>query len=252
MISIIMAAYNAENTIKSSIESVISQTYEDWELIIVDDCSKDSTQEIVKAYAEKDMRIHLYANERNIGASSTRNNGIARAVGEWIAILDSDDIWHMEKLEIQVSFMESIGAVISYTGTTYISKEGTTSDYVLRAKQRLTYSELLRRNLMSCSSVMVRRDVMKPFPVGNMHEDYAVWLKILKEHDFAHGLDEPLLIYRMAGDSKSGKRLASAKMIYNTYRHVGYNWFWAALLTLRYSIHSISKRAMIKRMFKSG
>jgi len=247
-VSIIMPAYNAEKTIGASIGSVLDQTFSDWELIVIDDASNDRTAEIVQQLAEDDRRVILLANKKNGGISFSRNRGIDHAMGEWLAFLDSDDLWRGDKLEKQLRFIGETGAVISYTGTAYISNDGVMSDYTLKAERAFTYKELLRRNLMSCSSVMVRRDVMVPFPDGReIHEDYVVWLSLLRTVDCAYGLDEPLLVYRMTEGSKSSGRIASAQMTYHAYRHplVGYGRVVAALLTLRYAGHSIWKRFRI-------
>jgi len=242
-----MPAYNAEETIGASINSVISQTELDWELIVINDCSKDSTAELVSTFAKLDSRIFLYTNENNLGVASARNEGIKRANGQWLAFLDSDDIWHKEKLHKQLQLMHTTGAAISYTSTAYMNHDGVPFGHVLQAKQRLYYNDLLKRNLMSCSSVMVRRDVTPFFVNGDVHEDYVAWLNILQNEKCAYGLDEPLLTYRLAYSSRSGNRLRSAKMIYNAYCHVGYGGVASLLLTLRYSIHSITKRLQIKR-----
>jgi len=247
-VSVIMPAYNAEKTISESVDSVLSQTFQDWELIIIDDCSLDSTAQIAQSAAEKDSRIRFFRNDKNLNVALTRNCGISQAKGKLIAFLDSDDLWREDKLEKQLKLMKESGAAISYTATAYIY-EGTRSDYVLKAKPKLTYSGLLKRNLMSCSSVMVRRDVISryPFPQGNLHEDYVVWLKILKSNQHAVGLDEPLLIYRVSPTSKSGNLKKSADMIYHAYKHVGFNNVSAFFLTLRYALHSVPKRFFVRR-----
>jgi teichuronic acid biosynthesis glycosyltransferase TuaG len=158
-VSIIMPSYNAEKTIKASINSVIAQTFVNWELIIIDDASQDGTVSAIKE--QKDPRIILLENAQNSGAAEARNCGINHAKGQWLAFLDSDDLWHEDKLQKQIQFMEETGAVISYTATAYMSEAGEISGYILRAEKQLSYKELLKRNLMSCSSVMVRRDVMR-------------------------------------------------------------------------------------------
>jgi len=245
-----MPAYNAEKTIKTSIDSVLAQTFLDWELIVIDDASQDGTAEIVKKLADNDQRVILHVNEKNSGVAQARNDGISHVKGAWLAFLDSDDLWSNDKLERQLQFIEETGAVISYTATVYINEVGKMSDYVLRAEKVFTYEKLLKRNLMSCSSVMVKRDVMIPFPeAAEVHEDYVVWLALVKAVGCAYGLDEPLLIYRMMENSKSSGRIASAKMTYNAYRHpqVGYGNIAAVLLTLRYAIHSIGKRLKINK-----
>ena len=247
-VSIVMPAYNAEKTIAQSIASVVSQTSSDWELIIVDDASTDTTAQVVQGFVKADERIRMYTNKKNMGIAYTRNFGIQQAQGQWIAFLDSDDCWCKSKLQKQLDFIAKTSAKITYTGTAYVNLAGQLSNYALPAKQTLSYGELLKANLMSCSSIMVLRDLMlrHPFPQGFMHEDYAVWLNILKEVGYAYGLDEPLLQYRLSATSKSGNRIKSAKMIFYSYREVGYSRFLALLLTLRYALHSISKRSKIK------
>ena len=263
-VSIIMPAYNAERTVRASIDSVLVQTFPDWELVVINDASADKTAEIIQQLAKNDRRVILLENEKNSGISLSRNRGIHHAKGEWLAFLDSDDLWREDKLEKQLKFIEETGALVSYTATAYITETGEMSSeisldmpedisekvsgYILRAEKEFTYKELLKRNLMSCSSVMVRRDVMIPFPEGQeIHEDYVVWLGLVRTIDCAYGLDEPLLIYRMTKGSKSSSRIASAKMTYNAYRHpqVGYGKIAALLLTLRYAWHSIGKRVRI-------
>lgn len=248
-ISVIMPTFRAAATIRDSIESVLAQTEENWELIIVDDAGGDETGEIAEAFADSDNRIRVLTNPENKGIAASRNAAIAEARGEFLAFLDSDDFWREDKLEKQTHLMERENAVISYTATSYVNVAGQASKYTLAAAERLTHKQLLRRNLMSCSSVMVRRDAMIPFPPGYMHEDYAVWLEIVKKTGAAHGLNEPLLVYRMSADSKSAKRAASAKMIYNAYRYAGYSRIVSGFFTLRYALHSISKRRQIRLGF---
>ena len=114
LVSIIMPSYNTTSFIAESIQSVLAQSYKDWELIIVDDCSSDNTDQVVKPYLS-DERIKYYKNEKNSGAAVSRNRAIREAKGKWIAFLDSDDLWMPEKLQKQVSFMEKNGYYFSYT-----------------------------------------------------------------------------------------------------------------------------------------
>jgi len=242
-----MPAYNAKATIQMSVESVLSQTYHNWELLIINDASNDNTASIIQLLASRDSRIIPLSNHNNQGVAYSRNMAIVVAKGSLLAFLDSDDMWLSNKLEKQVALMISTNAVISYTATSYINAEGQASKFVLHARPILGYKELLRRNIMSCSSVMVKRDAMLSFPQGFMHEDYTVWLKIVEKAGHAHGLDEPLLIYRLGANTKSSNRIKSARMIFGSYREVGYGFIASVLMMLRYAIHSISKRARIRR-----
>ena len=246
-ISIIMPAFNAEKTIEESIRSVLAQSYRDFELLIIDDCSTDSTCDIVSSLIEPESKAELYRLEENSGTAYARNYGISVAKGKWIAFLDSDDLWKEEKLQKHIDFIQETGAIISYTATSFIAFDGKPYKYVMRAKYRFTYKKLLRRNLMSCSSVIVRKDIISRVQMGSgmMHEDYATWLQILRETECAYGLDEPLLIYRLSKSSKSARRLKSALMVFNCYLFVGYGRISAFCMTLRYSVHSNWKRLCI-------
>ncbi len=249
-ISVIMPAYNAEKTIKYAIESVLNQTYRDFELIVINDCSTDNTESVIANYVKKDSRVIHLNNQYNAGVSYTRNRAVECARGEWIAFLDSDDIWRSNKLEKQMCLVKSIdNAVLIYTASSFISSEGEPYSYILAAEEKIDYSTLLKKNLISCSSAVVKSSMMKKIKMPNdaMHEDYYVWLKILKEHKYAYGINEPLLIYRLSNNSKSSKRLKSAKMLYNTYRALGYSFVISSFLTGRYTIHSLRKRRNIKK-----
>ena len=249
VISVIMPAYNAASTIKGIINSVVTQTHTDWELIVVDDASTDNTADIIEGCAKQDARIKLLRLSKNQGTAAARNTAIAQAKGEYLAFLDSDDKWKPSKLEKQVKFMAEKNAIISYTATSYVDSYGHKSRYVLPALECLRYNELLKSNIMSCSSVMVRKGAMMPFPHGYIHEDYVVWLQIVKKYGVAYGLNEPLLIYCIGESTKSSNRLKSARMTWNVYREVGYGRIRSAFFVLRYARHSISKRCAIRRNY---
>lgn len=243
-----MPAYNAEKTIREAVNSVIAQTEKDWELIVIDDGSKDNTSTILTEFAKFDSRIRFLQNEKNSGVSYTRNRAVELAEGEWIAFLDSDDMWQPEKLEKQLALSQKHPEmVICYTASSFIDDTGTPYKYVMSAIEKLTYKDLLYKNLMSCSSVMIRASIMKDIkmPNDNMHEDYFVWLTVLRKHKIAYGINEPLLVYRLCNNSKSSNRIKSAKMLFNSYRAIGYNLFKAVILVLRYTIYSIQKRRKI-------
>lgn len=250
MVSIVMPAYNAAGTIRLSVESVLAQTVSDWELIVIDDGSSDDTAEILEQMAARDRRIRFLQNERNSGVSYTRNRAVALAEGEWIAFLDSDDLWHPQKLEKQLTLAaEHPDMVICYTASSFINDDGNPYGYVMEAESLTTYKTLLKKNLLSCSSVMIQASVMKGIKMPNdrMHEDYYVWLTVVRSCGVAYGINEPLLIYRLCENSKSSNRLKSAKMLFNSYRAVGYNLIVAGAYTLRYTVHSISKRRNIRK-----
>lgn len=253
-VSVVMPAYNAARYIEASIRSVQAQSITDWELLVVVDGSADGTLKIVQRLAEEDARVRVLINGRNLGTAKSRNRGVAEAKGDWIAFLDSDDLWRRDKLEKQLALAErEPGAALLYTACAYMDENGKPYTYILRAKPRFTYRDLLRRNLLSCSSVMVKRELMLRYPMaeGFMHEDYATWLQLLCELPCAYGVDEPLLIYRLSRKSKSGSRVKSGQMIYRSYRYVGYSVPVSVWLTLRYLPYSVNKRRKIYHSMKA-
>lgn len=248
MVSIVMPAYNAAKTIRESIESILAQTVDDWELIVIDDGSTDCTPQILTEFAAMDNRVVFLQNEKNSGASFTRNRAVSLAKGEWIAFLDSDDIWRKDKLAKQLALARlHPDMVVCYTASSFINDEGQPYGYVMPVVEKLTYKQLLRKNLMSCSSVMIRAQIMKTIEMPNdkMHEDYFVWLNVVRSCGIAYGINEPLLIYRLCANSKSSNRVKSAKMLFNSYRAVGYNFAVSGFFVFRYMFYSIFKRIRI-------
>lgn len=248
-VSVVIPAYNAERYLEAAVRSVLAQTWRDLEVLIVDDCSTDGTVVLMEALAAEDARILCIHNPRNVGVAATRCIAVTRARGEWIAFLDSDDMWRADKLEKQLALAASSpDAVLLYTGTAFMDRDGALYRYVMPAKPRVTYRMLLRRNVMACSSVMVKRSVMERYPMrdSRTHEDYGAWLRILRETPAAYGVDEPLLLYRIVPGSKSSDRLRSARMYYLTCRSVGYGQLTSCFLTVRYSFYSIWKRWKIR------
>ncbi|MBQ0037977.1 MAG: glycosyltransferase family 2 protein [Clostridiales bacterium] len=247
-VSVIMPAYNAARYIETAITSVLRQTYTDWELIVVDDCATDGTADIIHRLAAQDTRIVFLRNAVNRGVSYTRNYAISQARGQWIAFLDSDDLWREDKLEKQLALTQKHpDGVLFFTASGFITFDDQPLRYVMPAPEQVTYRDLLRRNLLSCSSVLVKREVMAQVKMArdDMHEDYSAWLTILRQYPCAYGVNEPLLIYRFSPGSKSANRLKSAKMLYRSYRYVGYHVLSAAYMTCRYTVHSVSKRYKI-------
>lgn len=248
LVSIIMAAYNAENTIDDAIKSVISQTYANWELIVIDDCSTDKTYESAYSFAKNDSRIRIISNNQNAGVSVSRKNGLEESAGVWTAILDSDDLWAKDKLEKQLCLAYEKNAELIFTGSAFIDDRGNPINWQLRVPETIEYRELLRQNLVSNSSVLVKTELYKKhYVVGDeMHEDFAIWLGILKDGKKAYGIDEPLLTYRLAKSSKSGNKLKAARMNWNTYRYVGLNKAEAFYYMCWYTIKGILKYRHLK------
>lgn len=253
LVSIVVPAYNAEKYISQTLDSILAQTYENYEVIAVDDCSGDNTLGILQAYAARDSRIHVLKNERNSGVSRTRNFAVEAAGGELIAYLDSDDIWEKSKLEQQVRlFTEKKDAAIIYTGSAFIDCDGKRGNYVMPVPEEMSYKELLKQNRISCSSVLVRREYMLKYKMegDNMHEDYAVWLRMLRDGAKAYGINQPLLVYRVSASSKSGNKFHAAGMTYKAYKFVGLGFFHRLYCMCFYVKRSISKYKHIKKSLR--
>ena len=279
IISIIMPAYNSSKTIEESIKSVINQSYKDWELVIVDDCSKDGTVDLVNKIKEKheDLYIKLYRNPENKGVAFSRNFGVKMAEGNIIAFLDSDDLWTRDKLEKQMKLMEILQnfddkpltdsvynddvyneksgrSVLLYTGSDFITSKDVKLGYTLRVPKKIGRKELQKQNIISCSSVLASKELLMKhvFPIIDdpIHEDFVVWIEILKEIPYAYGIDEPLLIYRVSDSSKSSRKSRAAVMNWNTYRYVGMGILESIYYMVCYTIRGLKKWSRIKAQIK--
>ena len=196
MISIIMPSYNTANYIEASIESVRRQTYENWELIIVDDCSTDDTDEVVRPFLS-DRRIRYLKNEQNSGAAISRNRALREAKGKWIAFLDSDDLWLPEKLEEQVAFMEQNGYHFSYTNYEEIDMAGEKTGVRVTGPKKITKTGMFNYCWPGCLTVMYDAEAVGLIQIADIkkNNDYAMWLKVCRKAD-CYLLDECLAQYR--------------------------------------------------------
>ena len=265
-VSVVMPVYNAASTILSSVCSVIGQTFEAWELILIDDASGDSSRRVIEdfLYQQRDEvreRIRLLVNEKNLGAAGTRNRGVVEARCSWIAFLDSDDLWDSHKLEEQFLFLKREDGLerkqqtdLLYTGSAFINAEGRLSKYILHVPEQMYFEMLRKQNLISCSSVLVRRELLLRYPMenGSFHEDYALWLRLLADGYVARGIDKPLLIYRLSEKSRSGDKRRAAMMTYGVYRHVGFSRPVALRCLAFYTWRNMKKYYGIKQGFSPG
>lgn len=222
LVSIITPAYNAEKYIAETIESVLAQTYPNWEMLIVNDCSTDNTAKIVQSYAAKDKRIKLINLTENSGAAVARNTAIQNAKGRYIAFLDSDDLWKKEKLQKQLKFMQQNGYAFMFTAYEHFKNKKENIKNKVAAPKKLKYSQALKGNQIGCLTVMLdRKQIAKIKFTEQKHEDYILWLNILKTGITAYGINESLALYR-TGNSKSisSNKLQSALWTWNVYRKV--------------------------------
>jgi len=202
LVSIITPSYNTAKFIEESIESVLQQTYKNWEMIIVDDCSTDETDEIVKKF--NDARIKYVKNDRNSGAAISRNKALLQAKGRWIAFLDSDDVWEPEKLEKQVSFMERNNYIFSYTCYTEIDENSNPIGTVISGPKRIKKRGMNRYCWPGCLTVMYDAKAIGVIQIPNIQKnnDYAMWIRINEKAD-CYLLNESLAKYRKRAGSIS-------------------------------------------------
>lgn len=234
-----MPCHNAAKYIKDSIESVLSQTFKDWELLIVDDCSSDNSVDVAASFA--DERIKIFKNEKNLGAALTRNVAIEKANGRYIAFLDADDMWDETKLEKQLAFMEENGYAFTYSHYYVLSPDGTKTEY--KPGDSYSFKQLLKSCNIGCLTVIYDSEKLgKVFMATDApkREDFATWLKILKTGEVAHGFPEPLATYRMNPNGVSSSKFKLLKYQYIMYRKsVGMNPFKATYYTVTSAVNKV-------------
>ena len=244
LVSIIVPVYNAGAYIEETIDMVRAQTYENWELILVDDCSEDESRKKIEGRQEQD-RIRLIAKKSNEGAARARNTGIEAARGRYIAFLDADDVWAPEKLEKELAFMESRQAAFVFTAYEFGDEKARGTGRVVHVPPVLSYEKALSRTVIFTSTVLLDtqktgRELIRMPEVKS--EDTATWWKILKNGFTAYGLNEVLAVYRRPARSLSSNKLEAIRRIWNLYRkqeklslwYSVYNlFFWAVRATMR-------------------
>lgn len=244
LVSIIMPAYNCETFIAEAIASVRAQTYRHWNLIVVDDCSTDGTARVAREWAERDPRVRVLSLLANRGTSAARNLGLAHSAGRYVAFLDADDIWAADKLDKQIAFMAQRKAGFSFTA--YQKFSSARLGGVISASPTVSWRDMLKGNRIGCSTVMLDAHafVQIRFPTGPGRrdhypvwrslldperrmglveqggEDYALWLSLLRNGGLAHGLDQPLVRYRVHKASKSARKLRAVAAQWVVYRDV--------------------------------
>lgn len=251
-VSIITPTYNSEKYISETIESVISQTYKEWEMLIVDDCSSDSTCEIISKYIESDSRIKLVKLEKNSGAAIARNEALNKATGRFIAYLDADDIWFSDKLSKQVEFMIKEKSGFSCTSYNVISDDGEDLKKKITMKKELDYTGFLINNLIQTVGVMVDLEIVDKhrlvMPNMRRRQDAATWLQVLKSGVNCKGIEESLAYYRRATGSLSSNKFKAVKGVWYLYREVEkLPLGFACYCFCRYAFLAVWKRVYLKK-----
>lgn len=223
LVSIVVPVYNSEKFIKETINTVKEQTYTNWELLLVNDCSTDNSKNIIQEYKE-DERIKLIDLKENSGAAVARNEGIKQAEGKYVAFLDADDFWLPNKLEKQIKFMQDNQFSFTYTGYEFTDEDGNKTGKIVNVPENITYKQALKNTTIFTSTVIF--DVEKlgkeliSMPNVRRGQDTATWWKVLKTGVIAHGLNENLSLYRRSNNTLSSNKMKALKRTWNLYRNV--------------------------------
>jgi len=244
LVSVITPTYNSERFIKDTIESVINQTYDNWEMIIVDDASTDRTVEIIKHYQKKDFRIKLIVLKENSGSAIARNTAMDNAKGKFLAFLDSDDMWIYNKLEKQVKFMLNNDLAFSYTKYQRILEDGTKTNEISQAPIQVKYDDLMKHCVIGCLTVMIDKEKIGNERMVNIRtrQDYVYWLTLTKKGYYAYGLPEVLAKYRLVKNSISRNKWKAAKKNWEVYYKIENKTFFKSLwYFLNYTFINLKK-----------
>ncbi len=244
LVSIILPSYNTEKYIADAIESVLSQTYNNWEMIIVDDGSTDNSIQIIDEYVRRDKRIRLIKSDKNCGLPSARNKAIKVAKGRYIAFLDSDDMWLPEKLEKQINFMKANRAVLTFTAYRKIDENGNIISKVLNVPETVTYEQLLRTCVIGVLTAIYDTRILGKLYMNliNQSEDYCLWLKILKMGHVAHGLNRCLALYRIRKKRMSRNKFIKAIYQWRIYRQrEALSFFKSIYCMINYAYYGFKK-----------
>lgn len=231
LVSVITPSYNSADFIRQTIDSIISQTYKNWELLITDDCSTDATEKIVTEYTQKDKRIKFFKLTKNSGAGIARNKSISEAKGRYIAFCDSDDYWYPEKLEKQLIFMEQNKSYFSFTSYNVCMEDGTHKGKVI-APKKASFFNLICDDCIGCLTAIYNAEKLGKFlmPTIRKRQDWGLWLTIIQKSKYAYGMNECLACYRLRKNSISANKFTLVKYNINIYKQIlNYSSFRAYL-----------------------
>ena len=244
MISIIVPLYNAEKFIWETVQSVINQTYKDFELLLVDDCSTDRS--LAAAEAINDPRVRVIRQEQNSGAYAARNRGLSEAKGRYIAFLDADDKWAPEKLEEELKFMTEKDAGFVFTGYEFADEKCVGTGKVVKVPETITYKQALYNTTIFTSTVLIDREKVPDELIVMPHiasEDTATWWQILRAGHTGYGLDKNLVLYRRASGTLSSNKFVALKRIWNLYRKAaGLSVLSSATHFVRWAFRAVLRR----------
>ena len=242
-VSVIMPAYRCEKTVEESVRSALLQTFREIEVIVTDDGSDDGTPAILSRLSGEDVRVRVITLSENGGVANARNVAARAAQADWLAFLDSDDVWTSDKLEKQLQKAEKTDAALVYTAAVCIDGAGKETGKTFPVPPAIDADTLLRQTDLVTSSILVRRELFLRHPMerGDLHEDLICWYRILKDGAKAVGINEPLLRYRVTAGSKSGNKRRSAVMAWRSYGYLKLGFFKRCRSFLGYCLHGVKR-----------
>lgn len=216
LVSIIIPVYNAERFLERTLNSVLAQTYKEFEVILVDDRSTDKSAQIIAKYAALHPEIKYHLQEKNMGAAVARNTALEMAKGRFVAFLDSDDEWYPEKLESQLKLLKEKNMFFAYTAIEMIDESDNITKGKREVKEEVDYKFLLRNTMIATSSVLIDRNRFGDFrmPLRRGGQDYATWLQLLRTGEKACGINKVLVKYRQTNNSLSSNKFKSIKQVW--------------------------------------
>lgn len=244
LVSVVIPVYNAARFLKQAIDSVLVQTYRNIELILVDDCSTDDSMQIMRAYSNKDVRIRLFSNQTNQGVAKTRNTGIQAANGEYIALLDSDDVWEKTKLESQIQLLMHEDADIAYCSLDFIDENGNVIKKPFIVPCDTNYNKMLVKCVFTCSTILAKAGLLKehPFKSEYYHEDFLLWMELMKLPIRVRGDQTILMHNRQMIGTRSSNKIKAAKNRWKIYREaLGLGLLESCIAFIKYAIYGVMK-----------
>jgi len=228
LVSIIIPCFNVEKFIIRTIECILSQSYNNWEMLLIDDKSTDATVQIIQNYVDGDPRLKLIKLEKNSGPAIARQAGLDNAKGEFVAFCDSDDLWESEKLSIQIPFMQGEECEFSCTAYEQIDENEHLNGRVIHPKEKADYKTVLKYCPIGNSTVIVLRSLINRVRIPDIRKrnDYVLWLKLLKETPYCYGIDQSLVRYRLRAEGISNNKLSLVKYHWHVYRKIEKLSFW--------------------------
>ena len=252
LVSIITPTFMCDKFIEKTILSVLNQTYDNYEMIIVDDNSEDNTQEIVSKYTNNNKKIKYYKLDKTSGAAYARNYALKKAKGRFIAFLDADDLWDIDKLEKQVAFMLENKYAFTCTGYEKITEDGESLKKIIMMPKKITYNFFLRNTIIQIVGVMIDKDIVGEklikMPAMVRRQDAATWANILKNGYNCYGVPYKLAYYRVVHNSLSSNKILAARTNWRWYRDIEkLSLFKTIICFTGYAFNAVKKRLYIKK-----